>query len=84
MRKLLIAGLMSAFALPVLANEPEAETDRLSALETIVVTTQKEEPATTRLEQIEQVVITSEKAQPADYAVDEKTAALLAEINSDK
>lgn len=84
MRKLITVAAMSAFALPVIASEPEVEADRLAQLETIVVTTAKEEPATARLEQIETIIITAEKAQPEDYAVDDKTAALLAEINSDK
>jgi hypothetical protein len=84
MNKLLTTAFLATMALPVFADEGQPATPRLDQLETIVVTTQKDEPASTRLRDLEIVTITAEKQQPADYVVEDKIAALLAEIDAEE
>jgi hypothetical protein len=61
--------------------EPSA-TDRLGNLEHMTITAIKDdEPVTRRLMEFQQVTGTAKKEQPAEHAVDDSTAALLAEID---
>jgi hypothetical protein len=84
MKRLIATSILAAFALPVIADEVQSPTPRLSQLETIVVTANKEEPATSRLQDYEIVVITAPKEAPEEYRVSDKTAALLAEIEKEE
>jgi hypothetical protein len=60
--------------------EPAAA-ERLGSLEHMTITAIKDdEPVTQRLMEFQQVTGTAKKDQPAEHAVDDKTAALLAEI----
>lgn len=82
MNRMLTAAVLVAFAAPAIAQEDPTEEPRLSQLETIVITAQKEEPATAveRLRELEIIVTTAAKEQPIDHVIDDETAALLAEI----
>ena len=84
MKKLLTTAVLAAMALPVLADEEQPVTERLGALEHMVVTTQKDQPESPRLRALEVVTITAAKEQPSDYVVDDKIAALLAEIEAEE
>ena len=85
MKTLLAAGVLAATAAaPAFAEESGAATPRLSELETMTITSIKAEPGTSesteRLQALETMTITAPKQQPKSHVVDEKTAALLAEI----
>ena len=84
MRMLLATGALVVLAAPALADEEATATPRLGELETMVITSIKDETApsatTERLGQIESWTITAIKEQPKEHAVDDKTAALLAEL----
>jgi cell division septation protein DedD len=88
MKRTFICAALVAFAAPVLADDQPAQQDeRLGDLEHMVITAVKEQPAENvagqRLNNLEHMTITAPKEQPADYAVDDKTAELLAEIEEE-
>jgi hypothetical protein len=90
MKTLLATGALVVLAAPAFADDEAASTPRLSELETMVITTIKQEPTTAppttaqRLEQIETYTITAIKEQPKEHAVDSKTVALLAALESEQ
>ena len=91
MRTLLATGALVVLSVPAFADEEAAATPRLGELETMVITSIKEEQAapttpsatSRRLQEIETWTITALKAQPKEHAVDDKTAALLAELDEE-
>jgi hypothetical protein len=85
MKRLIALGVAAAFAGPVLADE--VDEPRLDQLETLIVTAVKQEPVTDPVEQrLEEIIIvewTAPKQQPEEFQLDDKTAALLAEIDKE-
>ena len=85
MRRTFMGVALVAFAVPVLADDqPATEDERLGELEHMVITAVKEDqPVNDRLMELQTVTGTAPKEQPAEHQVDDKTAALLAEIEEE-
>lgn len=64
----------------ITAIKEQPQDERLNQLEHVTITAIKDEPVSRRLTELEFVTSTAKKEQPASHKVDEKTAALLAEI----
>lgn len=75
-------GNLERMVITAVKEQPDAE--RLVNLERMVITAVKEDqPINDRLTELEHVISTAPKEQPAEHQVDDKTAALLAEIEEE-